>query len=82
MCENEVYYKLYLTRDQRVTVVCMQWFDESGYNPVKFFRGEDGDPVTFETEEEAVVYLNENFVSAAIDSEYVSPNNLEFLKHA
>lgn len=81
MCDNEIYYKLYLTRDQKVTVVCMQWFDEAGYNPVKFVIGEDGDPVMFETENKAVAYLNECFVPEVIDPEYVSPNNPDFLKH-
>lgn len=77
---NEVYYKLYLTRERLVTVVCMQDFDEYDYNPVKFFRDPDGEATVFDTEEEAVIYLNEHFQPEVIDPEYLSPNNLEFMK--
>jgi len=77
---NEVYYKLYLNRDQKVTVVCMQDFDECDYNPVKFFRNPDGGTTIFETEEEAVIYLNEHFRPEVIDPDYLSPNNLEFMR--
>lgn len=77
---SEVYYKLYLDRDQRVTVVCLQDFDEPDYNPLKFFRAPDGESAVFDTEEDAVIYLNEHFLPYAIDPKYLSPNNLEFMK--
>jgi hypothetical protein len=77
---SDVYYKLYLDREQRVTVICLQDFDEPDYNSMKFFRGKDGTPKVFDTEEEAVLYLNEHFLPDSIDPEYLSPNNLEFMK--
>lgn len=76
---NDVYYKLYLTRDQKVTVVCMQHFDEYDYNPLKFFKDPDGKSTEFDTEEEAVMYLNQYFRPEVIDPDYVTPNNLEFM---
>jgi len=82
MCDNDVYYKLYLDRDRKITVVCMQWFDEPDYDPNKFFVRGDGSVITFKTEEEAIAYLNCHFMAHAIDPEYVTPNNPEFLKHA
>ena len=78
--DNRVYYKLYLTRDQKVTVVCMQWFDEHNYKPLKFFKDPEGWPTDFDTEEEAVAYLNEHFRPEVIDPDYLSPNNLEFMR--
>lgn len=80
MSNNNVYYKLYLTPGRKVTVVCMQWFDEYDYNPLKFYKDSSGEPVEFKTEEEAVAYLNEHFNPMMIDPEYITPNNLEFLK--
>lgn len=45
---NEVYYRLFVGRDNEPVVVCMQWFDENDYNQKRFINEE-----RYETEEEA-----------------------------
>lgn len=65
---NEVYYKLY-NYNGYLTIVCLQWFDEFDYNEDAFYE-EDGKVLVFETEKEAVNYLNENFERENIDPEY------------
>jgi len=77
---DEIYYKLYLTPGGVITVVCMQEFDEYDYNPLKFYKDSEGNPVQFKTEEEAAAFLNERVHPDVIDSEYLTPNNIYFKK--
>lgn len=70
--DNEVYYKLYNVthnHENYITVVCLQWFDESDYNE-NAFHEENGKVLIFETEKEAVIYLNDNFEINDIDPKY------------
>ena len=49
---NRVYYRLYVGRDDKPCVVCMQWFDEYDYDQACFINEE-----TYGTEEEAEAAL-------------------------
>lgn len=69
---SPIYYKLLLNRNHKMTVVCLQDFDECDYDQKKFYGHPN--PMIFDTEEEAVVFLNENFKSENIDYEYLIPN--------
>lgn len=48
MMDNDVYYRLYDTTNNGPSVVCMQWFDESGYDQERFL-----DDTRYEYEQEA-----------------------------
>lgn len=48
MQNDDLYYRLYDSTDNGPTVVCMQWFDESGYDDERFL-----DQRRFEYEQEA-----------------------------
>ena len=54
---NEVYYRIYLSESDKdeVCVVTMQYFDEIDYDQNKFLSNKK-----FNTEEEAINYINEN----------------------
>lgn len=77
---DPVYYRIYLTRDNKLTVVCMQSFDEYDYETNKFLKDKSGERMLFKEEGEAVTYLNNNFKPEHIDPEYLSPNNEFFRK--
>jgi len=59
--ENEVYYKVYVGLDDLIHVVCMQWFDEDGYDQNRFYYDEKGEVVKFPTEESAIEFINKKF---------------------
>jgi hypothetical protein len=71
--EDKVYYKIYKSNllDGKLTVVCMQWFDESDYESERFFRDKDGRVLKFYDENEAINWLLENIKEELIDSEYL-----------
>lgn len=71
--DNDVYYKIFLTRDDLVTIVCMQWFDENDYDHSRFYRVA-GEEAKFMTEEHAKHFLNQNFKPECIDPEYLDYN--------
>lgn len=73
-----VYYRIFLSKEQLLRVVCMQEFDEYDYDQKRFLRDEDGYPMKFKEELEAIDYLNENFRPDRIDPEFLSPNNPNF----
>ncbi len=81
---NDVYYKIYqLTKpNDLLTVVCVQWFDELGYNQDRFFTDEHGHALEFDTEREAEEWLNENIKPEKIDPEHrkVKLNRKDYLK--
>lgn len=70
---NDVYYKIYKTPrlDDKLTIVCMQWFDEYDYDQDRFFYDKDGYLLQFDDEEKAITWLNENIKAELIDPEYV-----------
>lgn len=71
-----VYYKIYYSeRDNVMTVVCMQSFDEDDYYQYRFFKDENGDPYRFDDEEDAIKFLNEKFKTEYIDPEYLRDDN-------
>jgi hypothetical protein len=73
MEDNDVYYKIYKTPrlDDKLTIICMQWFDEYDYDQSRFFNDKDGNLLKFYSEEEAITWLNENIKVELIDPEYV-----------
>jgi len=68
---DEVYYKIYyLDREDHVTVVCMQDFDEYDYIQEHFFKDENGEILKFEWEHEAIQWLIDNVKEDKVDPEY------------
>lgn len=65
------YYRIYRrAKDDLFTVVCMQWFDENDYQQSRFVCDTESKPISFATEREAQVKLNDWFVLSEIDPEY------------
>jgi len=73
MNEYEIYYKIYKSDvlGNRLTVVCMQDFDEIDYEHDKFFKDKEGNILKFDTESEAVQWLLDNIKEELIDPEYL-----------
>ena len=68
---DEVYYKIYYYEpEDHVTVVCMQWFDESDYHENHFFKDKNGEVLKFDNEEDAIQWINNNVKEDKIDPEY------------
>ena len=69
---NDIYYRIYLShRSEKLTVVCMQDFDEDDYDVHRFMTDEDGDRLRFEFEEEAIDWLNKHVKREYIDEAYL-----------
>lgn len=70
---DDVYYRLYQYErlDWKLTVVCMQYFDEGDYHEDRFMTDEDGERLRFDSEEDAIKWLNENVKPEMIDPEYL-----------
>jgi hypothetical protein len=77
-----VYWRILMTGGRKIGIACMQSFDEYDYDQNRFLRGEDGQPIKFDTEESAILYLNENYKPEFIEDEYVTPNNQAFFRSA
>lgn len=75
---NDVYYRLYQSDRQgwKLTVVCMQDFDESDYHEDRFMTDEDGNRLRFDQEEDAIKWLNENVKAEMIVPEYLLAGGL------
>lgn len=67
---SDVYYRLYVTKEDYVTVVCFQYFDEDDYDENRFLCDEDGVRLMFDTEDEAIQYLNQNIKPEKIHPDY------------
>lgn len=69
---DEVYYKIYKSerKDWQLVVLCMQWFDEDDYYQDRFMKDKDGNALKFESEIEAIIWLNDNIKPEMIASEY------------
>lgn len=68
---NEVYYRIYRTdRNNLMTVVCMQNFDEYDYDSEQFVKNSDGEPYLFYNEEDAATKLRDWYIPEQIDPEY------------
>lgn len=68
---SDPYYRLYISQMNKVTVVCMQDFDEDDYILHKFIKDKNGDRYRFDTEEEAIATLNQVVKPECIDPEYL-----------
>jgi hypothetical protein len=79
MDENEVYYKIYKSEllGNRLTVVCMQDFDEIDYNKDRFFKDKEENILKFYEESEAIQWLLDNIKKELIDSEYLQSKVLD-----
>ena len=69
---EEVYYKIYKSKrkDWQLVVLRMQWFDEDDYCQDRFMKEKHGDVLKFNSEIEAIVWLNDNIKPEMIASEY------------
>lgn len=66
--DNEIYYKAYMPEHKHYfVIVCMQWFDENGYDQSRFLK-KNGQVLQWDSEEEAEKYLVEH-----IKSDYIEP---------
>lgn len=75
---DDVYYKLLrYYKTGLITVVCMQWFDEPDYDEKDFIRDSNDSIHVFETENMAIVKLNEWYPKDQIDPEYHSAVNCD-----
>lgn len=75
----EVYYRIYLcTRTQKFAVVEMQDFDEGDYAQHRFLKDADGEALHWESEEEAIRYLNRVIKPEHIEEQWVSAGNRLF----
>jgi hypothetical protein len=71
--DESVYYKIYYYEPKDyVTVICMQWFDERHYIEHNFYVDKNNKPYKFDTEDEAIDWLNNNVISEKIDPHYRS----------
>ncbi len=67
-----VYYKLIrCRRDNKVSISCLQDFDEYDYDQSRFIRNSKDEIHVFESEELAQEYLNKWFEPHEIDPEYL-----------
>ena len=71
---SDVYYKLFVNRSERVTVVCMQDFDEDDYCQSRFLKDKRGYNYKFESEAEAVAKVFEIVKPEYIDPSLDNPN--------
>lgn len=73
MNDNKVYYRIYKSKrlNNKLTVVCMQWFDEYDYEIERFFKSKNGEILKFYDESEAIKWLLENIKEELIDPKYL-----------
>lgn len=79
MPRDPVYYRL-IIHNGKVTVVCMQSFDEIDYDQNRFIKDEYGDPYRFDTEEEAIAALHKLVKPEMIDPKYGALDQSIYLK--
>lgn len=81
MSDYPVYYRImFWDKIQKLTVVCMQEFDEPDYDPNKFLKDQHGQSMSWNTEEQALTYLNNTFKHENIDPKCITANNPDFRK--
>lgn len=71
--DNDVYYRIIRSSNDEtlLTIVCMQWFDECDYDESRFLCAKGTkDRLSFNSEEEAIEFLNDNIKLENIDPEY------------
>ena len=74
--QKDVYYKLFRRKKNNlVTIVCLQWFDEYDYDQESFIKNSDNEIHVFETEEMAIKKLKSWFDDSEIDYEYRHANS-------
>jgi len=80
--DNDVYYKIYCSErlNWKLTVVCMQWFDENGYYEDRFMTDSDGHVLRFDREDNAIQWLLKNAKRDKINPEYLA--NVKFIRES
>lgn len=69
---DPVYYRLLWMEDkQKVTVVGLQHFDEYGVSKERYLTDSEDRLHRFDTEDEAIAFINANIKKKYIDSEYL-----------
>ena len=68
--EEGVYYRLYKTTANLITIICMQYFDECDYDKTQYVRNSNGMAYYFFEEEDAIKQLNEWYEPEQIDPEF------------
>lgn len=75
----DVYYRIYFAdRIGKLTVVCLQEFDECDYKDHKFLRDEHGEKMKWSEETDALKHLNDTFKIEIIDPDCITANNPNF----
>ena len=74
---NKCYFQIIQSNrlNNKMTICEMQWFDEYDYDQSKFCKNSIGDVHCFETENMAMVKLNEWFEPTEIDDKYINTVN-------
>lgn len=68
---SDIYYRLYLGhRNDKISVICLQWFDEADYHEERFVKDSNGRAHTFYDEELAITKMVEWFEKDEVDPEY------------
>lgn len=70
------YFKIYLNREWKATIACLQSFDEVDYDQNRFYKNEKKECIAFYKEENAIAFLNDKFKQEYIDPLYLNDDNL------
>lgn len=73
-------YRIYLNRDEKLTIVKIRRRDDDNYDCKRFYKNEDHTYMEFDSEDEAATFLNGKFKREHIDPEFVTANNIDFQK--
>ena len=75
---NEVYYKIYKSKqlNNKLTIVCLQDFDELDYESKRFLKDKEGKILKFYDENKAIRWLLKNIKECLIDPEYLKLEEL------
>lgn len=75
-------YKIYYYKpNDFVTIATIRWFCKNDYIPEHFFKDENGNDLLFNTEKEAIQWLNENIIKNKIDPYYLKFNQKNYMKN-
>lgn len=69
--DTDLYYRLYISDNDMVRVVCMQWFDEMDYDQAFFLKSKDNEPLYFSSEEKAIQFMNDNLKPERIHEDFL-----------
>lgn len=69
---NDLAYLPFLNRDNKLTVVCIQWFDVYDYDESRFIRNKEGYFIYSENEEDIIKFITDSdlFDNKDLSDEY------------